>query len=295
MSSLHLYFSALTAGMTASLFGYSVGFIGGIIVLPSFLTHYSLSNLPPSLLAAAQSRIVSLWLVGALFGVLLGMPITSRLGRKPALFLSATLYVIGACIQLLDLPSASLRLSIFELGRLLNGLGVGCGTLVSPMYISEISPPQARAMLMSGYQTILQLSALAGFWIAFAAHALLPDSSTSQFRIPILAQLIPGILLLLGTFIIPETPRFLAERGRMDEAEISLCWLRGSEGVGSIMEEMEEIESAAGMARRMRERTEKVGFWREVLKKGVRGRLVVGVGLMIAQNMVGLNALNYCK
>jgi MFS family permease len=127
-SQIPLYISALTAGLTAALFGYSVGFIGGIIVLPSFLSHFHLDVLSPTLLAASQARIVTFWLVGALVGVPLGMPACSRLGRKPCLMLSAALYVAGAGLQLMNLG-----LGGFEVGRLLNGLGVGCGTLVSPM------------------------------------------------------------------------------------------------------------------------------------------------------------------
>jgi hypothetical protein len=147
---------------------------------------------------------------------------------------------------------------------------------------------------MSGYQTILQLSALAGFWGAYASHAVFPSSSALQWQIPVAIQLVPGILLLIGTVFIPETPRFLAEKERFVEAETSLAWLRGVRGeewrVGG---EMRDIEDAARISRVLRERKE--SFISEVMKKGIRGRLVVGVGLMIAQNMVGLNALNYCK
>lgn len=110
-------------------------------------------------------------------------------------------------------------------------------------------------------------------------------------------QLVPGTLLLLGTVFIHETPRFLAEKGRFIEAERALAWLRGADKGEEwvVRNEMAEIEDAAAVARCMKEKVEQRGFWREALKKGVRGRLVVGVGLMIAQNMVGLNALNYCK
>jgi MFS family permease len=112
-----------------------VGFIGGVLVLPSFLTHFHLISLSPSLLAVAQSRIVSVWLIGALFGVPLGMPVCSHLGRKWCLFSSAALYVAGAVLQLVDIDIGAGRgdLRIFEMGRVLNGIGVGVGTLVSPM------------------------------------------------------------------------------------------------------------------------------------------------------------------
>lgn len=131
-SNKHLYISALTACLTAALFGYSVGFIGGVLVLPSFLTHFHLNTLSPSLLAIAQSRIVSVWLFGALLGVPLGMPVCSRLGRKYCLLFSAVLYVLGAVLQLADVGGNGL-VEVFEAGRFLNGLGVGVGTLVSPM------------------------------------------------------------------------------------------------------------------------------------------------------------------
>jgi MFS family permease len=129
-SQYRLYLAASVACLTAALFGYSVGFIGGVLVLPSFLQHFKLDLLPPSSIAAAQSQIVSVWLLGALFGVPMGMPVCSRWGRRTCLVFSAGLYVLGSSLQLVNIDG---NLAIFEAGRLLNGLGVGAGTLCSPM------------------------------------------------------------------------------------------------------------------------------------------------------------------
>ena len=126
----HLYLAACTACLTASLFGYSVGFIGGVLVLPSFLHSFHLSSLPAADLASVESQIVTLWLMGAFFGVPLGMPVCSRLGRKSCLLLSSVLYVLGAVMQL---AAPEGNLGLFEVGRLINGLGVGAGTLASPI------------------------------------------------------------------------------------------------------------------------------------------------------------------
>jgi MFS family permease len=125
----NLYLSAIVSCMTGALFGYSVGFIGGVLVLPSFLHHFHLDKLPAKLLASATATTVSAWLVGAVLGVLLGMPVCSKLGRKKCLYLSAALYVLGAGLQLVD----GLGIALFNVGRMLNGLGVGAGTLASPM------------------------------------------------------------------------------------------------------------------------------------------------------------------
>jgi MFS family permease len=129
-SNTRLYLAAFVACLTAALFGYSVGFIGGVLVLPSFLHHFHFDSLSPQDLAVSQSRIVSVWLLGALFGVPLSMPICSRFGRKRCLEFSAALYVLGSAFQLIDIDGSVL---VFEAGRLLNGLGVGAGTLASPM------------------------------------------------------------------------------------------------------------------------------------------------------------------
>lgn len=129
-SNRNLYFAAAVASLTGALFGYSVGFIGGILVLPSFLRHFHLDGLPAAELASARASTVSIWLVGALFGVPLGVPVCSRFGRRGCLSLSAFLYVFGAALQLVD---RSGNVSVFDAGRLLNGIGVGAGTLGSPM------------------------------------------------------------------------------------------------------------------------------------------------------------------
>jgi hypothetical protein len=158
--------------------------------------------------------------------------------------------------------------------------------------ISEISPPSERGMLMSGYQTALQIGALIGFWGAYASHAIFPTTSSLQWGVPVGIQLIPGILLLLGTLIIPETPRFLAEKNRPEESRTALAWLRGLDSRDhELFTEISEIHEAASISKSITPKQK--GFLKEIYSKPVRRRLSVGVGLMIAQNMVGLNALNY--
>ncbi len=145
---------------------------------------------------------------------------------------------------------------------------------------------------MSGYQTALQLGALIGFWGAYASHSTFPSSSSLQWKLPVGVQLVPGLLLLFGTMLIPETPRFLAGKRRYLKAEAALSWLRGaSQGSSEIGEEMEGLSLAAELTTLTS--SNKRSFLQEICTKSIRRRLGVGVGLMIAQNMVGLNALNY--
>jgi MFS family permease len=129
----HLLQASLTSLQTGLLFGYSVGFIGGLLILPSFLSHFHLLEYAPATQAKLQSLIVSSWIVGAFFGVfVIGMPVSRRFGRKGGLVAAAGLYLLGAVLELVEVEGG-LGLGVFVLGRFLNGLGVGAGTLVSPM------------------------------------------------------------------------------------------------------------------------------------------------------------------
>lgn len=149
-------------------------------------------------------------------------------------------------------------------------------------------------MVLSGFQVAVQFAALIGFWAAFAAHAALSDSSSLQWQIPVAVQLLPGILLLLGTFFVAESPTYLAEKGRLPDAGLALSWLRRLpvEHV-DVQTELETLRSSSRATKILQSRNQ--SFWKQALEKSVRKRLIVGNGLMVAQNMVGLNALNFCK
>ena len=143
---------------------------------------------------------------------------------------------------------------------------------------------------MSGYQTALQIGALLGFWAAFVAQKTLSDTSNLQWQIPAGAQVLVGILLAAGTQLIPESPRYLAERGRFEAGAKALSWLRLlSIEDPELRTELDEIESVVHTDAVLK----RTNFLSELKKLDVRRRLHVGVGLMVAQNMVGLNALNY--
>ena len=143
---------------------------------------------------------------------------------------------------------------------------------------------------MSGYQVFVQSGVLIGFWIAFFTQAILSDHSTLQWQIPVALQLVAGLMLLAGSLIIPDSPRCLAEQEELQAMEESLVWLRGRfPSDPELIAERVEIEAAADLTWNLKRHS----FFNELGKKDVRCRLIVSVGLMVIQNLVGLNTLKY--
>lgn len=292
MSFRNLFLAATIACMTGALFGYSVGFIGGVLVLPSFLHHFRLDQLPTQEVASAQSKIVSSWLIGCVIGVPLSVPVCSKFGRKLCINFSAGLYIIGAILQLLDVHKS---LAVFQIGRLLNGIGVGAGTLVSPIYISEISPPSQRGALMSGYQVAIQVFALIGFWGAFVCNSIFDSASDLQWQVPVLIQFVPGLTLLVGSFLVlPESPRWLLDNNEAERAGKALEWLRMEpEDSEAISTEINQIRRLVNKSKLASTPEANKPFVNQILSQPIRKRMLVGILIMIFQNLVGLNALNY--
>lgn len=160
--------------------------------------------------------------------------------------------------------------------------------------ISEISTPKTRGMLMSGYQVGVQVSALIGFWASYVSHQALSDGSTQQYLIPTALQLVPGLLLILGTGRIPEAPRFLAEQSNERALVASVSWLRDLPAdATAVTSEVQSLTHTANTSQRLLSLRRKSILSEAISTPSLRRRLIVGIGLMIAQNAAGLNAINY--
>lgn len=142
---------------------------------------------------------------------------------------------------------------------------------------------------MSGYQVSVQLSALVGFWGAYIAHQVFADSSKQQYLIPVAMQLVPGVLLVIGTLFVVEAPRYLAEQSKVEDLTLCISWLRGLPPTSAeITTEVETMLRSTASIKRLQLLREKP-FWKELkASTSLRRRLVVGVGLMIAQNIAGV-------
>ena len=197
-------FNALVAALGGILFGYDTAVISGTteVVKMQF-----------GLTTGGEGWYVGCALIGSIIGVLLAGMMSDFLGRKKTMLISAVLFSISAigCAVSADFT----QLVIF---RMIGGFGIGIVSIVSPVYISEVSPAEVRGTMVSLYQLFITI----GFLLAYLANFLILKGTTmADYWRPMLgAEAIPDLLFLVLIFFIPESPRWLQVRGqRQDNSE----------------------------------------------------------------------------
>ncbi|PNS14108.1 hypothetical protein CAC42_6621 [Sphaceloma murrayae] len=286
-----VYMCATVASMAACMIGYDSAFIGTTLALPSFVTEFEFARLSTTQRANISANIVSVYQAGAFFGALSAYIFAYYLGRKKSLYVYAAVFQLGSGIMLA--ASRERGLGPIYGGRVLAGLGVGGASMLVPVYISELSPPAIRGRLVGIYELGWQIGGLVGFWIVYGV-SLTMAPGTPQWHVPFAVQLIPGGLLLIGTFFLKESPRWLLTKNRREEALKNLCWIRKLNADDLyIVEEVGLIDAAITAD------TSRIGsgFWAPFKAAGrdkkVLYRLFLGGMLFLWQNGSGINAVNY--
>jgi MFS family permease len=169
-----IYLLAAVASSISCMIGYDSAFIGGTLALASFKDEFGFSEMSTAKQNLINANIVSLYQAGAFFGSLFAYPVGHFFGRKVALIASATVFILGAGLMLG--ATGARGLGLIYAGRVLAGIGVGAGSNITPIYISELSPPAIRGRLVGIYELGWQVGGLVGFWINVRILLALPLS-----------------------------------------------------------------------------------------------------------------------
>ncbi|KAI0774810.1 general substrate transporter [Trametes elegans] len=237
--------------------------------------------------------------LGSLIGALTAGALTDKYSRRQSIFAACVVFCVGSALQF-----AAQSPEHLILGRGIGGLGVGALSMLSPLYMAEISPPEVRGSLMALEQFAIVLGAVLGFWTGFFTRNV-PGSAS--WRIPLGIQLIPGVLLGLGCIALPPSPRLLAQQGRTEEALRSLAKLRlrsGAEIETDPLLQIELLEMQVEAALLEQTTTLDAGgkpgtlgaelrAWRKLFSPKLRKRTLIGVTMMFFQQWSGINALLY--
>ncbi|MDR7302872.1 sugar porter family MFS transporter [Haloactinomyces albus] len=260
-----VYLAATICAIGALLFGYDTGVISGALL-------YLKGPLGIADNAFLQGLVTSGLLVGAMVGALTSGSLAARLGRRKMALVAACVFAVGSLAAALSPDVATLVVSRFVIG-----IGVGLASVIVPMYIAEISPTRIRGTLTS----LNQLLITAGILLAYIVdYALAPWEA---WRWMLGLGVVPAVALFVGMLFMPETPRWLASRNRMDEARQVLERTRRPD---EIDEALDEINTAEQQAR------QEAG-WRDLTAKWIRPALSIGIGLAVLQQFVGINTIIY--
>ncbi|KAL6248627.1 hypothetical protein RBB50_004882 [Rhinocladiella similis] len=284
-----VYALAISAAMGSSMFGYDSSFIGGSLSLPSFRERFGLADASSAERSSLSAHIVSTFQAGCFFGAIFCYIISERLGLKKTLMLCGAVFDIGTVLQV----ASTGQLGLIYAGRVLTGLAVGASSLIVPVYISECSPPAIRGRLIGIFEIVLQLSQIVGFWVNYGVNKNISGSDDSQWRIPFGLQFVPGTLLVVLMALQPESPRWLAKKGKFPQAQRTLSILRQCpEDHEYLAWELHAIRSQIE-AETAESATSLLGKLKEIYNTNVRTRLLIAMALMMLQNLSGINALNY--
>jgi len=194
--------SAIVAALGGLLFGFDTAVISG--TTQQLKQFYALSD-------AGLGFTVATALIGTVLGALAAGKPVDRYGRKKVLFAIGILYFVGA------LGSAFVsNLVLFQIFRFLGGIGVGVASVVAPIYTAEIAPPALRGRLVGLVQFNIVLGILLAYLSNFIIASLLPAEIAWRWMFAVMA--VPAAVFFLLLFTVPETPRWLFQVGRRDEA-----------------------------------------------------------------------------
>ena len=257
----YVVFLAATAALGGLLFGFDIAIITG--AGPFLTEHFHLSDLS---LGWAFSSL----LFGCVLGSLAAGRFTDSYGRRSILLWVALFFAVTSVATGMA-PSFTL----FILARFAGGLAVGGASILSPMYVAEVSPPSMRGRM----GTLYQLSIITGILLSYCINYLLRDAGAGNWRWMFLTGVAPSALFFALLLRAPETPRHLFLSGRRQEAFLILERISGRE---TAQFEISEMEGGLREERRT---------WRELLRPGIRRAVVVGFCLAILVHVSGINTI----
>ena len=275
---------AVVAAIGGILFGYDTAVISGTTEIVK--SQFALSDIK-------EGWYVGCALIGSIAGVLVAGSLSDYLGRKLTMLISAALFSISAigCAVCGSFDS----LVAF---RIIGGIGIGIVSIVSPIYISEVSPARIRGTLVSLYQ----LAVTVGFLMAYLVNWLIDSNidpslalntadltlwqkimHTEAWRGMLGSETIPALLFFFIIFFIPESPKWLIVNGKLDKASAVLSKIYASEA--EVKEEIEVTNASL--------KGETKGKWSDLLKPGILLAVIVGSAIAILGQFMGVNAVLY--
>ncbi|XP_024384067.1 probable plastidic glucose transporter 1 [Physcomitrium patens] len=258
----------LTAAMANFMFGYHIGVMNGPLESIARELKFEGDTI-------MEGFVVSIFIVGAFLGSVIGGVLADKLGRRSTFQLDAIPLVLGAALS-----ASAQSVNLMILGRFLVGIGIGVNTGLVPMYISEVAPTKFRGALGSMCQIGTCIGIISALLIGLPA-----ETDPHWWRTMLWLATIPGVALMVGMQFAAESPRWLGQMGRWDEAEnvIKNLW-----GEGEVEVAMEELRAASS-----NEGEDEDITWSELIQAPYFKVAAIGSALFALQQFAGINGVLY--
>jgi len=250
------------AALGGVLYGYDMGIIAAAVIFVK--RSFALSTV-------MEELVVSIVLIGAMAGALVGGAVADKIGRRATLVWAGAIFIVGSVLAPLSPNVATLIIA-----RAIIGIGIGFTSVTAPVYVSELAPPQSRGMLIGLYQFALTLGIafadLVGYWLA----------EEQAWRLMFAIAAVPTVFFLGVILTVPESPRWLFAHSREKDAETVLLKYTDASGAQQFLADIRD-----GL------KTPIEQSWRALLTPAVRGSLLIAVGFTVLQQVTGINTIIY--
>ncbi|KAM9824140.1 proton myo-inositol cotransporter-like [Neosynchiropus ocellatus] len=266
-----VYVLAVFSALGGFLFGYDTGVISGAMLLLKRQLDLS---------ALWQEMLISSTVAAAALSALLGGFLNGLFGRRVCILLASFFFTVGG-IVLSSAPGKEVLL----VGRLVVGVGLGIASMTVPVYIAEASPPHLRGQLV----TVNTLFITGGQFTASLVDGAFSYLQHDGWRYMLGLSVLPAVLQFVGFLFLPESPRWLIQRGLTQKARRVLSQIRGNQNIDeeydSIKNSIEEEEKDSG--------GDGPVIWRMLTYPPTRRALIVGCGIQMFQQLSGINTVMY--
>ncbi|OBA24405.1 general substrate transporter [Metschnikowia bicuspidata var. bicuspidata NRRL YB-4993] len=267
-------------------FGFDTGTISGFVNMSDFTTRFGQLNADGTyyLSDVRTGLLVSIFNVGCAVGGIFLCKIADVYGRRMGLMFSMVIYVVGIIIQI----SSTTKWYQYFIGRLIAGLAVGTVSVVSPLFISEVAPKQLRGTLVCCFQLCITLGIFLGYCTTYGTKSY---SDSRQWRIPLGLCFAWALFLVAGMLNMPESPRYLVEKSRIEEARKSIARSnKVNEEDPAVYTEVQLIQAGID-----REALAGKASWGELItgKPKILRRVIMGIMLQSLQQLTGDNYFFY--
>ena len=262
-SRIYVYFISLVAAVGGLLFGFDIAIINGAIVFLKKPEQFGLTDFQTEIAASAL-------LAGCVFGAGLAGWLSDKHGRRRMLLIAAAIFALSAVMA-----AVPRNLAEFVIARFLGGLGIGVASVLSPLYIAEMSPAAIRGRLVS----INQFAIVIGILLAYFVSWVLADLGDASWRWMFASAALPSVLFFVALLRVPESPRWLIKEGREPEAVSVLGRINSASDAQAEMETIRETVA------------EESGSLRQLLEPALRRPLMIALSLAILQQITGVNTI----